>query len=116
MIGLVRRTAAVAAACVACLTFTAGTAPNAGAASSLCKDYKALAHIRGTRVSDLRAAEKQFRKVAAEAPAKAKADLRAVADAEGKVASGHTASVNNAAIRAAASRAGVIIAKKCAAR
>src|SRR5438128_1509114 len=74
MIGLVRRTAAVAAACVACLTFTAGTAPNAGAASSLCKDYKALAHVRGTRVSDLRAAEALYRKLAAEAPAKAKAD------------------------------------------
>lgn len=116
MIGLIRKAVAIAAGCGACFMLIAGTASNAGAASSLCKDYAALSKVHGTRVSDLKAAEKLYRKLAAEAPAKAKADLLTVADAEAKVASGHAASVNNAKISAAASRADAIVGKKCSGR
>src|SRR5258707_1322416 len=76
--------------------FIVGPSPDATAStSSLCKDYAALGNIRGTSVAKLKAAARAYSKLAAEAPASARADLKFLAAAENKVANGHAASVDN---------------------
>jgi hypothetical protein len=109
-----RRSGAAAIAALAFAALTAVGGPPAGASSStLCKDYAALAKIRGTSVAKLKAASRAYSKLAAEAPASAKADLKFLAAAELQVASGNAASVDNNAARAAAQRADAIVSKKC---
>ena len=84
-----------------------------GASSSFCEDYLDLQGLSGTDEETLRRAADLYRKLADEAPASAKDDLNTVADAEDAVADGDAASVDEAAVSAAADRADAIAQETC---